>query len=364
MVTCPRCQRALEKDFTFCPYDGAPLGRGAPPADVPKPPSIPPSQRAALAALFNRYNLLGVLGLGAMTSVFHAIDRDSGVEVAIKVMSDARARHSPERQRFQREAELMMRMRHPNIIRVFDTGQLADGAPYIVMEHLYGETLGAALRRGDPVDLDVALRIARETATGLAAAHAEGVVHRDVKPDNLFLAGSLAKLHAVKVLDFGLARLYGASGLTASGMIMGTPEYMAPEQTVNDATDARTDVYSLGVVLYRLLSGALPFNGSEVELLASHLARRPPPIASFGRDVPPELERVVTGAMRKLPRNRYPSMQDFGEDSDRLAGFGDGEIGGPSSLWEDDYVPQSAFAEAIARILRKKAASLPAPPPA
>jgi serine/threonine protein kinase len=356
MPTCPRCRRTFADDFTWCPYDAEQLdGGAAQPPHVPRPRASPES--ASLAVLHDRFEVHGLIGQGGMASVFHAVERSAGVEVAIKVMNHITARTSPERQRFLREAEMMLPIRHSNIMHVFASGQLADGSPYIVMQYLDGETLGTVFRRADAIDRAQALRIASDAAAGLAAAHAEGIVHRDVKPDNIFLVGSPTKVRMVKVLDFGLARLYGASGLTARGMIVGTPEYMAPEQTVNDATDARTDIYALGVVLYRLLTGVLPFQGREAELLAAHLALPPPPLATHGIDVPARVERVVMGALRKLPRNRYPSMQDFREDLLRLAAEDDAV--GPTSVWQDAYVPQSAFAQSIARVLWKKAGVAP-----
>ncbi len=357
MLTCPRCRRSLSGDYTWCPYDGERLAGSAeePVNQASGPPALLPHERASLAGLFERFEVKGRLGKGGMATVYHAVERSAGMDVAIKVMSHVLARTSPERQRFLREAELMLPIRHPNIMHVYALGELKDGSPYIVMQYLDGESLGAVMRRGDPFELPVALRIAEEAASGLAVAHVEGIVHRDVKPDNIFLMGGLAKLRGVKMLDFGLARLYGASGLTASGMIVGTPEYMAPEQAVNEPVDARTDIYALGVVLYRMVTGSLPFNAKgQLDYLAAHLALKPPPMQGRGFEVPEELQRIVTGAMCKLPRNRYPSMPDLREDLSRLRAGRLSEVTGAPTLWEDVYEPQSELAKNIARILRKK----------
>jgi serine/threonine-protein kinase len=234
-------------------------------------------------------------------------------------------------------------------------GNLPPGEPYLVMEYLQGESLGDIVRRGDKMDIARAITIATDAAAGLGAAHANGIIHRDVKPDNIFLVGPVGDHRIAKMVDFGLARLYGSSGLTAKGMIVGTPEYMAPEQAVNDPLDARTDIYGLGVVMYRLLTGTLPFRGNEIELLAAHLVHPPPAITEHRREVPVEVEHVVMSAMRKLPRNRYSGMQDFLEDLERLSGDRKGAIVGPASIWEDVYEAQTAFSKNIATILRKKA---------
>jgi serine/threonine protein kinase len=358
MLTCPQCQRALPDDFKCCPYDGAGLGDG-PPLEAPPSVATTPAEHAILGALSERFEFRAKLGQGGMAKVFHAVERRAGMDVAIKVMSNAAARSPPEKQRFMREAEMMLPLRHPNIMHVYALGELKDGSPYIVMQYLDGESLGAVFRRGDPIECHLALRIASEAAAGLAAAHAEGIVHRDVKPDNIFLVGSPERLRSVKVLDFGLARLAGATGLTAKGMIVGTPEYMAPEQAVNDATDARSDVYGLGIVLYRLLTGVLPFAfNNEIDLLAAHLALRPPPLSRYGVRTHEAFERVLMGALRKVPGNRYPAMSDFYEDLERLRADRYDEIGGPVSMCEDEYVAQAAFSQSIARILAKKAAAL------
>jgi eukaryotic-like serine/threonine-protein kinase len=312
-----------------------------------------------VAGLSDRFEIRARLGAGGMATVFHATERSAGMDVAIKVMTNHAARSPPERTRFLREAEMMLPLRHPNIMHVYALGELKDGSPYIVMQYLDGESLGSVFRRADPVSLAGALRIAAEASAGLAVAHNEGIVHRDVKPDNIFLVGSPLGLRGVKVLDFGLARLAGATGLTAKGMIVGTPEYMAPEQAVNDGTDARSDVYGLGVVFYRLLTGVLPFVfPNEIDLLAAHLALRPPPLSRYGVKVHEAVETVLFGALRKVPSNRYPSMNDFCEDLERLRGGRFNEVQGPVAVCEDEYVPKAPFAKSIARILTKKAAAL------
>jgi eukaryotic-like serine/threonine-protein kinase len=312
-----------------------------------------------VVGLFDRFEVKRRLGQGGMATVFHAVERSAGMDVAIKVMNNFHARSALERSRFMREAEMILPLRHPNIMRVYAFGALKDGSPYIVMQYLEGESLGAIFRRGDAIQQSLALRIASEAAAGLAAAHTEGIVHRDVKSDNIFIVGSPENVRGVKVLDFGLARLSGASGLTARGMIVGTPEYMAPEQTVNEATDARTDIYGLGVVFYRLLTGVLPFPlRSEIELLAAHFALPPPTLTSHGVLAHEAVERVLMGALRKVPSNRYPSMSDFCEDLERLRLERYGDIAGPTALCEDVYVAKAPFAQSIARVLTKKAGVL------
>jgi serine/threonine-protein kinase len=353
MAKCPACQRDLDDDFALCPYDGTSL-TGEVPA-VP-PPQSQSAERVALSALSDRFDIGEMIGRGGMAFVFRAHDRENEMNVAIKVMNGVVARTSPGRARFLREAEVMSAIRHPNVVHVYAYGDLPNGAPYLVMEFLEGEPLGDLLRRGVSLPIKRAIQLSIDAASGLNAAHQSDIVHRDVKPDNIFLVGPKGAPKLAKMVDFGLARLYGATGLTAKGMIVGTPEYMSPEQAVNDPLDVRTDIYGLGVVMYRLLTGRLPFTSkSEVELLGAHLSLTPPPISELRRDVPVEVEHVVMSAMRKLPRNRYSTMLEFLEDLERLVGDRKGAVVGPASIWEDVYEAQTAFSKNIAVILRKKA---------
>jgi len=289
-----------------------------------------------------------------MARVYLAEDALTRKLAAIKVLDGVEAKAPEERERFLREARTIEAIAHPNIVHLMDAGQRRDGAPYLVMEYLYGETLGEMIRREPQVEPRAAVWIARQIASALAAAHAAGVIHRDVKPDNVFLVGEPGNFHALKLVDFGLARLQGQSGLTAVGVTVGTLEYMAPEQTVKDPTGPRTDVYALGVVLYRMLTGQLPFVGSDTQVLAQHLITPPASPGSLVPGLDPRVESIIQTALRKLPRNRYPSMEDMLEDLERMLGQRTGDVVAGSTLETDIYRPQGAYAKNIASILYKK----------
>ena len=296
----------------------------------------------------------GLLGEGAMARVYLAEDALTQKLAAIKVLESPDARVPDARERFFREVRTTEALEHPNIVRLLDAGQRRDGAPYLVMEYLFGESLGDLLRREPRLEVETALWIARDVAAALAAAHAAGAIHRDVKPDNIFLIGERGRPYALKIVDFGLARLQGQSGLTAMGVTVGTLEYMAPEQTVKDATGPRTDIYGLGVVLYRMLTGRLPFGGSDTEVLAHQLISPPVLPSSIDPAIDRRIETVIMTSMRKLPRNRYPSMEDLLEDLQRLRKEKEGEIASANVLEADVYVPQSAYAKTVAAALYKK----------
>jgi serine/threonine protein kinase len=338
--TCARCQRSLPDDFRVCPFDATPLDGQ--------------TQQAAVSPLFaGRYEILRKLGEGGTAHVYKALEVRSGKHVAVKIIEGPAAKTATWAERLLREVDLLKSIRHPNVVEVYDGGRRDDGSPYLVMEYLEGETLGQLMRRTPILPVDMALVIATEIAGGLAASHALGVIHRDVKPDNIFLIEEGTTVRRAKVFDFGFARLQGAEGLTAKGFIVGTPEYMAPEQTLHDPTGARTDIYGLGVVLYRMITGALPFEGDAATLLAQHLYvhARPPSERRVG--VSRDVDTIVMAALRKLPRNRYPQMVDFFEDLERALGKRSGAV--TTSLeWEDVYEPQTPFARAIAEKLKKR----------
>ena len=292
------------------------------------------------------YEILSPLGAGGMGEVYRARDSRLGRDVAVKVLPDHLAADPKALARFETEAKAVAALSHPNILALYDVGE-TNGVRYAVTELLEGETL-RALVTGGPVPLWRALEIARHVADALAAAHEKGIVHRDVKPENVFLT----KDGHVKLLDFGLARLQAVpSGaldtrsptvpvLTESGSILGTVAYMPPEQARGQAVDHRTDQFSLGVTLYEMLSGKRPFRGEDAASLVSAILRdEPEPLATAAPSAPVGVRLVVERCLAKDPRERYASTRDLARD---LAAWREHASGTPVSGGPPSEVPVSA----------------------
>jgi serine/threonine-protein kinase len=269
--------------------------------------------------LIGHYRLHQVLGRGGMGTVYQAVHTDLGQHVAVKVLSPLLTRDPDALRRFFTEARVLGRLEHPGIVKVFDYGTLPDGTVYMMMEHLRGETLHQRLQRMvGRLPLSEALRLCRHIGQALLAAHAAGVVHRDVKPGNVFIIPDpeMGAGERTKLLDFGVAKLLSASGLcdgsapsTAMGLLMGTPAYMSPEQCRGQEVDARTDVYSLGVLLFRMVTGQLPFPGAnDADIFGGHLHQEPPRLRSIVPSLPIELDELVQAMLRK-DRATRPDMQ-------------------------------------------------------
>ena len=320
-MLCPRCYREYPNDAERCVHDGEPLTRAS------KIALLRSQQSDEVGVVIGgRYRVIGLIGKGGMAHVYLAEDEKTKEPVALKVLYGA-ARADPRvRARFLREASAAAAIGHPNILRIFKDGEHTDGSPYLVMEFLFGESLGELLRREGALDEDIALPILAQAASALVAAHAAGIIHRDVKPDNVYLLGEPGDPYAVKLVDFGFAKL-AEGGFTAVGTAIGTPQYMAPEQVLTDPVDARTDVYALGVVMYRMFTGVLPFvHQGDAELLTQQLLVPPAPPRSVAPALDEAIESVILKALRKRPENRYPTMQAFLEDLERLLGEREGEI--------------------------------------
>jgi serine/threonine-protein kinase len=254
-----------------------------------------------------RYRVERTLGSGGMATVFLARDRDLDRLVAVKVLADHLAANAAFRRRFVREATLAARLQHPNVVTVFDAGE--DGErPFIVMEYVEGETLADVLRRRGRLPPEEALGLARQAADGLAHAHAAGLVHRDVKPQNLLLRSD----GTLKVADFGIARSAELTQLTELGTVLGTAGYLAPEQAAGGEVTAATDVYALGVVVYELLTGRRPYAvGSLAELGRAHAGEPVVPVRELVPDVSPATEAALMRALALRPEYRPASAAEL-----------------------------------------------------
>jgi beta-lactam-binding protein with PASTA domain/predicted Ser/Thr protein kinase len=262
----------------------------------------------------DRYEVEGRIGAGGMAEVWRGHDRVLNRTVAIKTLLPQFARDASFVDRFRREAQAAARLNHPGIVSVYDSGTDGD-TPYIVMHLIEGRTLADFLESGKTLPPIQAAKIAQEVAEALAAAHAQGVIHRDIKPANIMITRD----GKVLVMDFGIARLIsGPETAPQTSAVMGTASYLSPEQAQGQSVDARTDIYSLGVVLYEMLTGRPPFTGdSPMAIAYKQVNATPEPPSSVDPEVPPELDAVVMRALSKNPANRYQTGQEFAADLER-----------------------------------------------
>ena len=267
-----------------------------------------------LNTLFDgRYRIMRKLGSGGMANVYLAEDQELGRRVAIKILNDRHAGDEQFVERFRREAKNAASLSHPNIVSIYDRGE-AEGTYYIAMEYLDGKSLKELILERGPAPVSVAVDYARQILAALRFAHRNGIVHRDIKPHNVLVD---AEGH-VKVTDFGIARA-GASQMTEEGSIIGTAQYLSPEQARGTQVDQTSDLYSLGIVLYEMLTGAVPFTGdSPVEIAMKHLSATPPPLATKRPDIPNALDLVVLRALAKDPAARYQSADEMDADLERV----------------------------------------------
>ncbi|MCB9615051.1 MAG: protein kinase [Sandaracinus sp.] len=307
MRFCPTCGARYSTGADFCAVDGQRL------ETLPDEETVLRGNTLVGRTIDGRYRVERVLGEGGMGVVYLVTHAALDKRMALKVLHGEGSRDETVVARFVQEAQASSAIGHPNIVDVIDFGRLADGAAYFVMELLEGESLTDRIRRG-ALPLEEAVCIAEQIASALAAAHARGIVHRDLKPDNVQLVQRGGEL-VVKILDFGIAKVGGASSkLTKTGMIFGTPHYMSPEQAAGQSVDARTDIYALGVILFEMATGQVPFDGDTfMGILSKHMFEPPPrPTERLPSTHP--LEPVILRALAKKPEDRYPSMDAVAND--------------------------------------------------
>jgi eukaryotic-like serine/threonine-protein kinase len=303
---CPQCHAEYGPEIEVCPQDGARLDASAPAGD----PLIG-------RLLADRYKVLRTIGEGGMGRVYLAEHVRMGRLSAVKVMSPALAPTTDAIQRFNREAANASRINQPNVAAIYDFGETEDGTLYLAMEYVEGETLSGVLRREGPFSPTRAAEITGQIADGLAAAHNLGIVHRDLKPDNILVTKSHDGREWVKIVDFGIAKATKGDSdqnVTSLGMAVGTPEYMSPEQIAGEELDGRTDLYSLGLVLFNMLTGALPHPAmTSKQSLVLRLTARPRALADVRPNVPwpARLQVALDRALAPEPKDRFRTVAEL-----------------------------------------------------
>lgn len=258
-------------------------------------------------ALEGRYQVLKELGRGGMGIVFQAHDKQLKEQVAIKILSPLLSNNPEALERLKREVSAARRVTHQNVIRIHDIAEIS-GLQYVSMEYFQGLTLKEYIGQSGTLSVQQAFNIAAQICEGLEAAHRQSVIHRDLKSQNIIINSS----NQIKIIDFGLAHTGHLTGMTATGLIMGTPEYMAPEQVAGKKVDERADIYSLGVILYELFTGRVPFTGeSAIAVGFKQLKEAPPSPAALNPQLPPVVEKVLLRALQKDPLQRYRSVSEL-----------------------------------------------------
>jgi serine/threonine protein kinase len=318
---CTTCQSRYPLDFLVCPRDATPL-------TVEGASGVDPLIGKVLGEAYQIIRLVGEGGMGRVYEARHLRLKDR--RFAIKVLHPELARDPDVVARFQREAESASSIGHPNVIDVYDVHRTPDGVPYIVGEFLEGQEFGGELQNGGRIDIPKAVHVTRQVCRALTAAHRKGIVHRDMKPENVFLVDHDGAL-SVKVIDFGIstAGQAGKNNLTKTGMIMGTPSYMAPEQARGDKVDHRADIYAVGAMLYHAVTGKKPFESDDpASTLSLVLTEEPERPHKINRHIPEALELVIQHAMAKEPADRYQSMEEL---EMALEPFDLGPVAGPGA---------------------------------
>jgi len=302
MKSCPKCGATYPDEYNICPQDGAPLA------------SDKPSTVARVVD--GKYQIVRMVGRGGMGAVYEAIHTTMQRRVALKILNADLVSNPAALERFRREALLSGRLKHPNAITIYDYGMSAIGEAYIVMEFIEGHSLAHELQQAKTLSPLRVVSVLAPVCDAVHAAHAEGIIHRDLKPANIMLE-KLRTGETVKVLDFGIAKLAmnnpNLMNLTGTGII-GTPQYMSPEQCQAHRIDGRSDVYSIGIIAYEMLTGKLPFDEpTPLATVIAQVKQKPKPLRELRPEIPPALEAIVMRALEKSPANRYQTAEEFAE---------------------------------------------------
>ena len=358
LKVCPHCGTEYETAARFCPADGTAL----------RPKG---SDSLIGSVLAERYHILKRIGEGGMGRVYLGEHVKMNRQCAIKVMSPALVNDAESASRFAREASSAARIIHPNVAAVFDYGE-SEGLVYLVMEYVDGEPLSRLLAREAPFALERAVDLARQIADGLGAAHELGIVHRDLKPDNILVTRSRSGREVAKVVDFGIAKAMqegAGEALTRTGLVIGTPEFMSPEQLLGDPIDARSDLYALGCILHLMLTAAPAFDApTREQMIKRRLSENPPHAQELDPGIPDSIDRVIVKLLARTPDERYGSAAEV---RDALSGAHTRRMSSDGTVLPRKETPRSAQTlmfgastseEAAAARAAARAAVLTAPP--
>jgi eukaryotic-like serine/threonine-protein kinase len=354
---CPQCSTQYEDDQRFCPLDGSTLKSLSGAADL------------VGSVIADRYHVIRKLGEGGMGQVYLAEHVRMGRKSAVKVLHPGMVHDADAISRFNREAANASRISHPNVAAIYDFGETSDGLIYLAMEFVEGEPLTNIIERVGALPASRAASIVRQAGEALAVAHEFGIVHRDLKPDNIMIARNRDGSDCVKVVDFGIAKAANveAQKVTRTGLIVGTPEYMSPEQLAGDPLDGRSDIYSLALVGFAMLTGRLPFPSETAqESMIMRLTDRPRSLAEMKPEVkwPSQLQAVMDRALSREAASRYTSAAEFGHDFakaiERMPQTIATEAG--TSIINTPSMPQTAIAPAPTLITGATGAKAAVPP--
>ena len=349
--SCSVCGTEFDSGVKFCPNDGTPLRSGE-------------SDESLIGQVIaDRYRIVSKIGEGGMGRVYLAEHVRMGRKCAVKMISPELARTDAAVARFNREAASASQINHPNVAQVYDFGEGPNGALYLAMEFVEGESMAALVRRDGALSIRRAATLTKQAADALAVAHHQGIVHRDLKPDNILVARQFDGSECIKVVDFGIAKTVqpdrddSATGqtLTAVGVSVGTPEYMSPEQLAGERLDGRSDLYSLGLVFFHLLTGDLAHPPVTSRETLVHRLTEPPRTLAQARPQkqwPTMLQTILDYALATDPGKRYPTAQEFALDLGMLIATAPAEAADPAApMTSGEVVSQSAPTVADARRL-------------
>ena len=310
-MQCIKCGKHINEGSRFCPFCAADQSLATTFRGVTQDVLIG-------ITIDNKYQIVSKLGSGGMGTVYQARRTAIGDTVAVKVLRSDMVADPLAVERFRREAQAAARLKHPNVVAIYDFGVSNQGLVYIVMEMVEGQSLRSMIRQYGSFTASVAFEIINQVCTALGAAHSQGIIHRDLKPDNIIVSETASGWH-VKVVDFGIAKLRDqsstTSSLTQTGMIMGTPRYMSPEQCMGEEIDARSDIYSLGIILYEMLCGVVPFNSPTTSaVIIQQVTQPPPPLRAINAMISPAVESVVYHALEKRPEARPQTAIALGQE--------------------------------------------------